>query len=222
MPGRSSPLVTDEIYHVYNRGINRQPTFLNKRDYERGIQTISYYRLANLPLSLSKFLRLDQTKKNYIREIIKKCKELEEILAYCLMPNHFHFLLKQKKDNGIRKFMSNFQNSYTRFFNTKGQRDGSLFLNQFKTVRVETDEQLLHLSRYIHLNPYTNYVVKSYTDLLTYPWSSITEYLDNKSGFVNRSLIEGFFKNSEEHKKFIIDQADYQQELKLIEHLTLE
>ena len=75
-----------------------------------------------------------------------------EIICYCLMPNHLHLLLRQLMDGGISKFMSNFANSYTRYFNTKSKRKGPVFEGKFKAKRIETDEQLLHLSRHIHLN----------------------------------------------------------------------
>jgi len=125
-------------------------------------------------------------------------------------------------DGGISKFLSNFQNSYTRYFNTRHQRDGTLFLNQFKAVRIETDEQLIHVSRYIHLNPYASHVIKDIDRLEYYRWSSFSEYISKGDGFVNKSLLLGFFKNAESYKTFVFDQADYQRTLKEIEHLALE
>ena len=100
-----------------------------------------------------------------------------DIGAYCLMPNHFHILLQQLQDNGISTFVRKLLNSYTRYFNTKNERIGPLFQGQFKAVRVESDEQLLHLTRYIHLNPLVGYVVK---DLRNFEWSSYLDYIKNK------------------------------------------
>jgi putative transposase len=138
------------------------------------------------------------------------------------MPNHFHFLLKQLKDNGISKFLGNLQNSYTRYFNIKRERDGSLFLDQFKAVLVRTDEQLVHVSRYIHLNPYTSYVVKEQDDLFKYTWSSLSEYLENKPEICELDTITSFFKSYKAYQNFIEDQADYQKQLYKIKHLVLE
>lgn len=220
MPGRLLPLVTNEIYHVYNRGINHQPTFTNKREYDRAVQTIKFYKFADLTLRLSKFLLLEQNRQKEIAEGFGN--SLVEILSFCLMPNHFHFLLKQKEDGGIAKFISKFLNSYTRYFNTVNQRDGSLFLNQFKAVRIETDEQLVHISRYIHLNPYTGYVVKTLDDLESYAYSSFKDYINNTETFVSTGLVLSLFKDTDEYKKFVLDQADYQRRLKEIEHSVFD
>lgn len=139
------------------------------------------------------------------------------------MPNHFHFLLRQLVENGIPKFISNFENSFTRYFNTKHERVGPLFLDQFKGVRIETDEQLFHVSRYVHLNPYTSYVVKDLEVLKRYPWSSFSEYLvENQNGICEKETILSFFKNKKAYEQFVIDRADYQRELHKIQHLLLE
>lgn len=222
MPGRAIPLVTNEIYHVFNRGINRQPTFTNKKEFNRAIQTIKFYRFAKPPLRLSKFLLLEQRRQDEIIQIVQVSVKAVEIFAYCLMPNHFHFLLKQLIDGGIAKFIGNFQNSYTRYFNTLHKRDGSLFLDQFKALRIETDEQLIHLSRYIHLNPYTGFVVKTFDELELYPFSSFNHYIKGDENTISSNFILGFFKNLESYKQFVFDQANYQRELKFIEHLLLE
>ncbi len=222
MPGRIVPLITNEIYHVYNRGINRQPTFTNKREYRRATQTLKFYRFAKPPLRLSKFLLLEQRRQDEITQAIELGVKAVEIFAFCLMPNHFHFLLKQLTDGGIARFIGNFQNSYTRYFNTLHKKDGSLFLDQFKALRIETDEQLIHLSRYIHLNPYTGFVVKTFDELELYPSSSFNHYINGGSDTVSSDFILGFFKNLEGYKQFVFDQASYQRELKFIEHLVLE
>lgn len=222
MPGRVTPLVINEIYHVYNRGLNRQPTFTNKRECDRAMEAINFYRFTELPLRLSKFLLLEVSEQNELMFSLKKGKKLVEILGFCLMPNHFHFLLKQLEDGGIAKFLSKFLNSYTRYFNTVNKRDGSLFLDQFKAVRIETDEQLVHVSRYIHLNPYTGYVVKTLDDLQSYPYSSFKDYIDSGASCVSTELVLGLFKDRDSYKKFVFNQADYQRKLKEIEHLVLE
>jgi len=222
MPARIIPLGTDEIYHVFNRGINRQPTFTSRIEYQRAILAIKFYRLSSPPISLSKFLVQPKEKQEEILESMKDLAKLVDIICFCLMPNHFHFLLKQRLDGGISKFMGNFQNSYTRYHNTRNEKDGSIFLTQFKAVRISTDEQLLHVSRYIHLNPHTGYIVKSLNDLENYSWSSFKNYLKEKSDFIDTDLVLGLFKNSEYYKQFVFDQASYQRELKLIKHLIME
>ena len=140
------------------------------------------------------------------------------------MPNHFHLLLKQEQDGGISKFMSNFQNSYTRYYNVKNSRIGSLFLDQFKAVRIETEEQLIHVSRYIHLNPFTGFIVNKFEDLTGYLWSSLREYLfeDIPNPISDAQLVLGYFKNTAAYKQFVFNQAQYQRELKKIQHLIFE
>lgn len=223
MPGRLIPLVTNEIYHVFNRGINHCPTFVRAREYEHAMEIIRYYRFIKQPVRLSYFnIWSEERRRDFMQKQEQNGQTLVDIISYCLMPNHFHFLLRQKVDNGIAKFLGNFQNSYTRYFNIRNQRDGSLFLDQFKAVRIETDEQFLHVCRYIHLNPYTSFVVKTWEALKTYPWSSFPEYLDLQKGFCETEEILSNFKSRSSFEKFTYDQADYQRELDGIKHLIIE
>ncbi|MBI2049502.1 transposase [Candidatus Roizmanbacteria bacterium] len=223
MPGRLMPLVNNQIYHVFNRGIDHRPTFTDKSELTRGIMVIDFYRFAKPPMRLSKFLKLSNEERDSVSKNIRDRNEkLIDMLAFCLMPNHFHFVLRQLHDDGISKFLANFQNSYTRYFNVKGRRNGPLFLDQFKAVRIETDEQLLHVSRYVHLNPLTSYVVKGFKDLLKYPWSSLGDYINSKSLICELNTVLGFFKNKRDYKTFVEDNAGYQRELDEIKHLVLE
>lgn len=119
--------------------------------------------------------------------------------------------------------MSNFQNSYARYFNTKSKRISPLWQGQFKAVRIEDDNQLLHISRYIHLNPYTSFVVKNLKALLQYQWSSLSEYLNPATGGIcSKEIILSQFGNLDDYQKFILDQADYQRRLEGIKHLILD
>lgn len=223
MPGRLTPLVNDQIYHVYNRGIDHRPTFTDKKEFERGLLALSYYSFSKPPMKLSYFLKLsNEERSKKFANLSKTDEKLVKILVFCLMPNHFHFLLKQISENGISRHLSNLQNSYTRYFNTRNQRIGPLFLDQFKARLIETDEQFIHVSRYIHLNPLTSYVVKDFKHLKNYPWSSIGEYLNGQGSICNTQPIMAFFKNAQTYEKFMEDQKDYQRELHKIKHLTLE
>lgn len=224
MPARAIPLVTGQYYHLFNRGINRQTIFSGVRDYSRVVGTMEFYSFAKPPIRFSKFLLLDNERKNQLwSELRQKNDKLLELIAFCFMPNHFHFLVRPKKDNGISKFMANFQNSYVRYFNTKHGKIGPIFQGQFKAIRIETEEQLLHLSRYIHLNPYSSYVLKKVGDLENYQWSSLPEYLGILTSTIcNKEIILSNFKKSGGYKRFVFDQADYQRELEKIKHLTFE
>ncbi len=212
----------NHFYHVFNRGAGRQPTFKTKNDHERAITTLDFYQYEKPSLRLAKALVLNKKERESFFENLRKQPKLVEIISYCLMPNHFHLLLRQKTNNGIPRFLSNFSNSYTRYFNIKQKRVGSLFQGIFKAVRIETDEQLIHVSRYIHLNPVVSLVVKE-DKLDIYPWSSFPEYLDPKiEAICNQQEILSFFPTRKAYRKFVHNQIEYAKKLEEIKHLTLE
>jgi len=145
------------------------------------------------------------------------------IHSYCIMPNHFHFLIQATQDKALSNFMRNFQNSYSKYFNTINDRTGSVFQAMFKAVRIETDEQLIHVSRYIHLNPITSYIINA-EELDEYRWSSFPTYLHEglDNAFAETGLILNFFPSRNAYKVFLLDQIDYQRRLDNIKHLILE
>ncbi len=219
---RKVPLVTGEIYHVFNRGIDGRVTFSNIREYSRAYQIMKYYQFSSPPLKLSRFLRIGDSKRQELQES-SWGEKFVSIMCYCLMPNHFHFMIRQEVDGGISNFLSLFLNSYTRYFNTKNDRVGQLFLDTFKNVLVETEEQLLHLSRYIHLNPFSSSIVNSLEDLYKYEWSSLGEYIGGSEDHIcEKDMIFSSFKTKESYKNFISNRAEYQRELKKIENLIIE
>lgn len=224
MPGRKVVLATGEVYHIFNRSIESRPIFPGIRHYRRLTQALNFYQFFSPPVRFAQFLILSGNKrKELLEKLNQEDKRLVEMICFCLMPNHFHLLLKQSDEGGISKFMSLTQNSYTRYFNVRKDRVGSLFQGQFKAVRVETDEQLLHLSRYIHLNPYSSFVVKTVDNLKSYPWSSLPDYLRlNTDNFLKKDFVLDFFKNSADYQRFVFNRAEYQRELEKIKHLTLE
>ncbi|KKQ76172.1 MAG: hypothetical protein US99_C0082G0004 [Candidatus Daviesbacteria bacterium GW2011_GWF2_38_6] len=225
MPYRKVILAKDQIYHIYNRGVARLPIFYARRDYLRFLSLTDYYRFINAPMSYSRFIKLAKEDRNKIlQDLMKEDKLLVELFVFCLMPNHYHFLMKQLTEKGISTFMSNLQNSYAKYLNIKNDRVGPLFQSMFKAVRIESDEQLIHVSRYIHLNPSTGYLVEP-ENLLDYPWSSLEIYLKDEfrdGNFVQTKFILDYFKNKQDYHRFILDQADYQRELANIKHITLE
>ena len=144
------------------------------------------------------------------------------------MSNHFHILLKQLTENGISRFLSDLQNAYTRYFNIKQEKRGPLFSLQFKSVHIETDEQFVHVARYIHLNPYSSYVVKMIDDLFNYQWSSLREYLPNYNQLEIpiisqiKDIMSFYNYKPKEFIADLLDQSDYQRELEKIKHLILD
>jgi len=224
MPIRQIPLVNNEIYHVLNRGSASLPIFKRAKDYSRFIEAFQYYQNITLPMRFSKLFDFSRSEREKIKQNLKKEKNhWVKIIAYCLMPNHFHFLLKQVKEKGIYTFISKLSNSYSHYITAKYQRKGSLFEGRFKAIKVETEEQLLHLSRYIHLNPYSSYLLKKVKDLLNYLYSSFPEYLGiTKNQICQKEIVLSSFSSPSEYKKFVFDHAEYQRELEKIKHLVLE
>jgi putative transposase len=224
MPVRKIPLITDQIYHVYNRGIDKRLITADKWDYRRLVKTLWFYRWQNSKIKLSTFLSAKSDNKIALLEVLNSLHFRVEILAYCIMPNHFHLLIRQLEDNGISKFIGDVENSYTRYFNLTQNRLGALLLNQFKAVRIEDIEQLLHLSRYIHLNPLTSWILIKPEELDTYEWSSWNEYMGQEVRITlcNTNPVLQEFRSRNEYRKFVLDQVDYQRELDAIKHLTLD
>lgn len=136
------------------------------------------------------------------------------------MPNHFHLLIKQLQENGVSEFMRKFIHSYTKYWNVKNNNQGPLLQGMFKAVLVETEEQLIHLSRYIHLNPIASLLVE---DLKSYRWSSYFSYigLENNPVIAKDDIFQ-FFKTPQAYEKFILDRADYSRTLELLKHTTID
>lgn len=219
MPRRNFVLATEETYHIYSRSIAKESIFFTLRHLHKLLEIVDYYRFSQ-SLRLSKFKALPKELKLDYIDSSKNKTPLVEIYAFAVMPNHYHFLLKQVKEKGIVTFISNFQNSYAKFYNLKNDRSGSLFQKPFKGKRIEDDEQFIHVSRYIHLNPITSYLLK-FDSLIDYPWTSYSHYgnSDLKS-FIDKQALMAHFKSFESYAIFISDQEGYQKTLASIkDHL---
>lgn len=178
----------DCFYHIYNRGVEKRTTFLDDRDYLRFLETLDFYRKSPQPMKLSDYRRL----KEFIKQIENQ-KELVKIFCYCLMPNHFHLLVKQLEEGGISEFIRRVSDSYTRFFNTRYTRVGSLFQGVFKATLIDSDEYLLHLSKYIHRNPLPLFKWEAQN----YPYSSYSYYLSGKThSFCDTEFISSYFSKT--------------------------
>lgn len=210
MPYDQAIFAVDEFYHVYNRGVEKRTTFLDDRDYNRFLQTIEYYRLKEPPAKFS------ARNRPHLKQKIQNEELFVETICFCLMPNHFHLILKQKDKNGVTEFMRKVLNSYTKYFNIRHKRVGPLFQGAFKAKHIENDEQLMHLSRYIHLNPLLDYLTK---DLSFYKYSSFPEFIGKKRGFCQSDCILNNFSNTKEkeYQQFVLDQEDYGRSIKLLE-----
>lgn len=224
MAYRKTALVTGEVYHVFNRGVNKQQIFWDDHDYERAINSMIYYSFAKPRVKYSHLNRLlDHEQSQIWKDLQEKHEILASLIAFVLMPNHYHILIKQTADNGISKFLSNWQNSFSKYINVKHDRIGPLFQGPFKAVRISSNPQLLHVSRYIHLNPFTSSLVKDLHGLEEYMWSSFPEYAGlSQSSFFEKDLVLAQFKDSESYKLFVFDQANYQRSLKKMKDLMID
>jgi len=220
MPVRKIPLVTGSIYHIVNRGVASMSIFLDKTHYQHSLETLLYYQ-KNPKVRFSYFARQQFLEKNKLK--VKLQKKLVKIIGYCLMSNHFHLLLEQSVDNGISDFMRKFSNSYTRYFNTKNKRIGPIFQGNFKSVLIETEELLLHVLRYIHLNPYSANIVANLNELKHYQYSSLPEYFGlTKTDYCHKDTILSYFKSNRSFQSFVFDNSDSQRSLSKIKPLLLD
>jgi len=132
---RRQPLITGQIYHIYNRGVDKRDIFIGKNDVYRFVESIKEFNTEDKILSLANLRKSKQSIQIAALPLSggKNKKPLVEIIAYCINPNHFHFILKQSVDDGISKFMHKLQGGYTSYFNIKNIRSGSLFQGKFKS-----------------------------------------------------------------------------------------
>lgn len=215
MPVRKILLVTGEMYHVYNRSVMGTPIFQGKKETEFFLAAAEYYIHKDPPVKFS----LYRAKPQAFSPL--PTKKLITILAYCVMPNHFHFLFRQETDNGIQAHIQKTTSSFAHYYGLKHHVHGHIFEGNFKVVRIESNEQLLHVSRYIHLNPVTAYLVERPED---YIYSSYAAYINRVvlSKFVDTDSILGQFRSRSIYKRFVEDQKDYQRDLSRMKHLFFE
>lgn len=204
--------VENSYYHVFNRGVEKRKMFLDEQDYSMLFYYMFVY-LSPVKNLISKYPNLP------FRLQGKNLNKDVELLAYCLMPNHFHFLLKQNSKDGVSKLLKQLTNAYTLYFNQKYERVGGLVQGRFKAVEVPTDELLLHISRYIHLNPVVAEIVSNPKD---YKWSSYKNYIGNDKSFIEKMSVLSYFPSAKAYEQFVLNQIEYANELDKIKHLTLE
>lgn len=212
MPCKNTIRIYQEngVYHVYNRGVEKRDIFLDDRDYKTFLYFLKEYLLdPNDPL------RGNRTGKG--RTLVRQSfAGRVELLAYCLMPNHFHLLLRQIGENDIAEFMKCLGTIYTMYFNDRYDRKGSLSQGRYKAILVENDDYLLHLSRYIHLNP----SCKGLT-LAGYDWSSYQEYLGVRgTKWVKPEFILSIFNDNEDNE--MIGKSRYKEFVEELEYDSKE
>ena len=229
MPAKNvlKPYIEDGCYHIYNRGVEKRTIFQDDQDYKVFLNYLKNCleppvkpEEKKIKIGNTVFTKLERLAKNFYQQI--------ELLVYCLMPNHFHLLVKQKSPRSIESFTRSLLTRHSTYFNKRYSRVGSLFQGTYKAILVEDENYLLHLSRYIHLNPsYHNKDVKD-TPLHLY-YSSYGDYLGfRKSKWVKTGLILPFFKSAQKtHLKDILSYQSFvenylQDPAELLGELTLE
>lgn len=199
----------DGFYHIYNRGVEKRDIFLDEQDYNVFVSYLKTYiqpkdliRLNSIVLAKSS----SPIQKDKAQKLIKmkNFNGVIDLICYAIMPNHFHLLIKQSEENGINHFLNAIGTRYAGYFNRKYKRVGPLFQGVYKAVPINSDEQLLHVSRYIHLNP-----LKINKPNLP---SSLPEFLGrDKSDWINSEIILGYFSainSMNNYQSFMEDQIN--------------
>lgn len=220
MAHRKTPLVNENIYHVFTRSISDFKIFRSKRDFCRIKDTVLFYSVKKPEYKFSVFENLSNESKQNAAKRIKDKEKIVDILAYCIMPTHVHFILKQLKDKGISRFMNSVLKSYSRYFNIKYNRLGPLCDGRFKNIIIDKDDYLLHLTRYIHLNPVSGSLVSKPQE---WGYSSYKEYIGVEPE--NERICEFgdiLGLSPQKYMEFVEERIDYQKELEAIKHLVIE
>ncbi len=221
MPGRKDIFQSFEYYHIFNRTIDGRKLFLTSELNALFLETLRYYRSNEAKLSFSHIKRLKlELYTDYMKKVLNPETFSVRIVSFCLMSNHYHLLLQQRKEKGVQTCMTNVVNSFTRFFNTRNKRKGPLFLPRFQSRHLISDEVLLHVSRYIHLNPYSSGLITNIEQLSDYQWSSYNNYLYDKENSLTETTELLKFMKRESYKSFVEDQADYQRSLEELKYMS--
>jgi len=228
-------IVAGNIYHILSRGVDKRKIFLDNGDYFRFIHDLFEFN-DTAPINNTTY-RFRSNSKVIARPYIydkRPRKLLVEILIFCLMPNHYHLLLRPRFDNGITKFMKRLNMGYARYFNEKYKRSGTLFEGRYKSVSVKNEAHFIHLPYYIHVNSldlrfpeWRDKEIKNYQEAMkfleNYRWSSFPDYIGKKNfpSVTQREFLLEFFGGPEQYKK---DTREWLKEMDLegIKDLTLE
>lgn len=206
-----------EIFHICNKSIANYGIFKDLNNAQRFINVLDYYNSKLILKSFSHFLLKN---KNFKCESLLYPKEQSYVkfIAYCIMPDHYHLLIKILNKNYLSKYIGDLENSFSKYFNIKFARKGPLWQSSFRAVHISTNKQLLHISRYIHINPTSSNLVERPEDWF---FSSYKDYIVDEN-VLKTYVGEISIKDPKYYQKFTEDQIDYQRKLKSIKRLILE
>jgi len=204
---RKEKITPGEYYHIFNRGNNKQNIFREEKDLARLLFLILYLQspvvIYNISNIVSNFIRhrVFNSSKKTLKNILDN--RTIELIGFAQMPNHFHLIVKEINEGGISQYLQRIQDAYTKYFNIKYGSSGHLFQGPFKAVRIKNNEQLLHLSAYIHRNP--REIKQWYKKEHLYIWSSYQDYIsDNRWGdLLKNDIIIRQFKTTNQYKDFV-------------------
>ena len=219
---RKVQLSIGEYYHIYNRGTDKRTIFMEPHDYKRFIALLYACNSMN-PVNIADHFQKGRTFSELFA--VERGETLVYIIAYCLMPNHFHLLVREKSECGIQKFMQKLSTGYSMYFNSKNKRTGTLFESRFKAKHADNDEYLKYLFAYIHLNPVklidplwkesgiqdrvaaegylSDYVHSSFLD-----WNGSTRL---ESKILNREAAPEYFTTANDFNNFVNDWLGFEE-----------
>lgn len=192
---------TGSTYHVYDRGADKRLIFMDEPDRARFVRSLAAFN------EIGRDARMSLSRHTSTAAPENPCVD---VVAYCLMSNHFHLMLRQLVPNGISEFMRRLAGGYARYFNKRHGRTGTLFEGAYKVKRLTTTLQFRHLSRYIHLNPLELAGMDYKRDKV--PWDSARRFLESYAWSSYRHYAgletQPFVKN-DEALTHIGDEKDY-------------
>lgn len=193
-----------EHYHIFNRGVNKQIIFHDTRDYFRFLFIILHFQSPKVFQNISRFVEefiQSRALNSLALEVIEK--RTVELVSFCIMPNHFHLIVKELEEGGISTYMQRVLTAYSKYYNTKHEKSGHIFQGPYRAVHIGDDRQLLYLSTYIHRNP--REISRWFNKEDQYPWSSYQDCIrENRWGkLLLPDVLMGEFKNKEHYAEFI-------------------
>lgn len=206
---------TGEFFHICNKSISNFKILNNVDNCHRFIKTLGYYNSLAQEINLSNYLKKHTD--FYPDLLIPSENPLVKYISFCLMPDHYHLLVRVLRDDYLSKYISNIENSFSRYFNLRFNRKGPLWQSRFKAVKIKNNEQLLHVCRYVNINPTTSGFVENSEDWAFSSYKNIIT--DSKYLSI---LTEISIRNKRIFKEFAENHKDYQRKLKLVKKIILE
>ena len=202
MSKRKIDFVEGEFYHVYNRGVDKRIIFMDYLDLSRFVQSMEEFNTID-PIGSIYENRFTKNK----GKLGSKASKLVNIVAYCLNPNHYHFILEQIVDKGIEKFMQRIGTGFTKYFNNRQKRSGSLFQDKFKSKHIDSNDYLLHVSVYVNLNNHPKLLGSKASKLSKSSWLEYINSHESKN-LCNTEIILGQFKKPKDYEEFALSSLD--------------